>query len=182
MKKPWLEGIEVIDVNKAVSPWGGWFETFALTAIVIAASFLTQQQDPFRLGGGFPWPVLAPLLAGLRYGFVYGFVSALLILAMLGVAINQQWQAVVRISAGVGDRRGGRGNGGGRVSRYAGDGVCIGWRAPINIAPNGLRNSRAVISYYACRMIAWSKPSPTAASHCAKALCICSPGLKRSMG
>ena len=93
MKKPWLEGIEVIDVNKAVPPWGGWFETLALTAVVLAASFFTQQQDPFRLEGGFPWAVLAPLLAGLRYGFVYAFVSALLILAMLGVAINQQWQA-----------------------------------------------------------------------------------------
>jgi hypothetical protein len=93
MKKPWLEGIEVIDVNKAVPPWGGWFETLVLTALVVAASFFTQQQDPFRLEGGFPWPVLAPLLAGLRYGFVYAFVSALLILAALGVAINQQWQA-----------------------------------------------------------------------------------------
>jgi hypothetical protein len=93
MKKPWLEGIEVVDVNTPVSVWGGWLETFVLTIIVIAASFLTQQQDPFRLGGGFPWPVLAPLLAGLRYGFVYGFVSALLILANLGVAINLQWQS-----------------------------------------------------------------------------------------
>ena len=92
MKKPWLEGIEVINVNTLVSAWGGWFETFVLTAIVIAASFITQQHDPFRLNGGFPWPLLAPLLAGLRYGFVYGFVSALLILAILGVAINQQWQ------------------------------------------------------------------------------------------
>lgn len=92
MKKPWLEGIEIIDVNTPESAWGGWLETFVLTAIVIAASFFTQQHDPFRLGGGFPWPVLAPLLAGLRYGFVYGFVSALLILATLGVAINQQWQ------------------------------------------------------------------------------------------
>ena len=92
MKKPWLEGIEVINVNTPVSAWGGWFETLMLTAIVIAASFVTQPHDPFRLNGGFPWPLLAPLLAGLRYGFVYGFVSALLILAILGVAINQQWQ------------------------------------------------------------------------------------------
>lgn len=93
MKKPWLEGIEVVNVNEPVSAWGGWLETFILAALVIAASFGTQQNhDPFRLGGGFPWPILAPLLAGLRYGFAYGFVSALLILATLGVAINQQWQ------------------------------------------------------------------------------------------
>jgi hypothetical protein len=93
MKKPWLEGIEVVNVNNPVSAWGGWLETFILAALVIAASFGTQQNhDPFRLGGGFPWPILAPLLAGLRYGFAYGFVSALLILAALGVAINQQWQ------------------------------------------------------------------------------------------
>ncbi|GAB1719415.1 MAG: pellicle/biofilm biosynthesis protein PelD [Nitrosospira sp.] len=93
MKKPWLEGIEIVNVNSPDSAWGGWLETFILTALVIAASFATQQDhDPFRLGGGFPWPILAPLLAGLRYGFAYGFVSALLILATLGVAINQQWQ------------------------------------------------------------------------------------------
>lgn len=92
MKKPWLEGIEAVNVNNPDSAWGGWFETIALTVIVIVASFITQPQDPFRLDGGFPWPLLGPLLAGLRYGFVYGFVSALLILAVLGVAINQQWQ------------------------------------------------------------------------------------------
>ncbi|MEP7073152.1 MAG: protein PelD [Nitrosospira sp.] len=93
MKKPWLEGIEVVNASNPASAWGGWLETFVLTAIVVVASFVTQQHDPFRLGGGFPWPVLGPLLAGLRYGFVFGFVSALLILATLGVAINQEWQA-----------------------------------------------------------------------------------------
>lgn len=93
MKKPWLEGIDAVNVNNPDSAWSGWFETVALTVIVIVSSFITQQQDPFRLGGGFPWPVLGPLLAGLRYGFVHGFVSALLILALLGVAINQEWQA-----------------------------------------------------------------------------------------
>ena len=92
MKKPWLEGIEVVNVNNPASVWVGWLETFVLTSIVMVASFATQQHDPFRLGGGFPWPVLGPLLAGLRYGFAYGFVSALLILAILGMAINQQWQ------------------------------------------------------------------------------------------
>jgi polysaccharide biosynthesis protein PelD len=92
MKKPWLEGIEVVNASNPASTWGGWLETLVLTAIVMGASFVTQQHDPFRLSGGFPWPVLGPLLAGLRYGFVYGFVSALLTLAILGVAINQQWQ------------------------------------------------------------------------------------------
>ncbi|HEX8873877.1 MAG TPA: protein PelD [Nitrosospira sp.] len=92
MKKPWLEGIEVIDVNQSMPAWSGWAETLALTAIVLVASFVTKQDDPFRLGMGFPWPILAPLLAGLRYGFVHGFVSALLILAALGISINQQWQ------------------------------------------------------------------------------------------
>ena len=90
MKKPWLEGMEVI--SQPVPAWGGWIETFGLTAIVLAASFVTQQNDPFRLGGSFPWPILAPLLAGLRYGFIHGFASALAILATLGVSLNQQWQ------------------------------------------------------------------------------------------
>ncbi|SFW32747.1 protein PelD [Nitrosovibrio sp. Nv17] len=93
MKKPWLEGIEIVNADDPPPVWGGWFETVALTAIVLAASFLTHPPDPFRLGGGFPWPLLAPLLAGLRYGFAYGFVSALLVLLVLGVSINQQWQA-----------------------------------------------------------------------------------------
>ena len=142
MKKPWLEGIEVIDVNTPVSVWGGWFETFVLTAIVIAASFITQQHDPFRLNGGFPWPLLAPLLAGLRYGFVYGFVSALLILAILGVAINQQWQiatgfplpwAIGIVVVAMGNRRCCRGDGGGRISRYVGTPVTpAGRRLPIS--------------------------------------------------
>ncbi|SEK60883.1 protein PelD [Nitrosovibrio tenuis] len=92
MKKPWLEGIEIIDVNQPVPAWSGWAETFALTAIVLVASFVTRQDDPFRLGMGFPWPILAPLLAALRYGFIHGFVSALLILAALGISINQHWQ------------------------------------------------------------------------------------------
>ena len=101
MKKPWLEGIEVVNVNDPVSAWGGWLETFILAALVIAASFVTQQNhDPFRLAGGFPWPILAPLLAGLRYGFAYGFVSTLIILATLGVAINQQWQQAAEFPLG----------------------------------------------------------------------------------
>src|SRR5690242_10842886 len=102
MKKPWLEGIEVIDANQSAPTWSGWLETFALTAIVLAASFITQQDDPFRLGMGFPWPILAPLLAGLRYGFVHGFVSALLILAALGISINQQWQEAPEFPLGWG--------------------------------------------------------------------------------
>ena len=92
MKKPWLEGIEIVDVNTSEPAWGGWVETLLLTFIVVTASFLTSGDDPFRLREGFPWPVLAPLLAGLRYGFAYSFTSALLTLAVLGVAINQEWQ------------------------------------------------------------------------------------------
>ncbi|HET7062549.1 MAG TPA: protein PelD [Nitrosospira sp.] len=90
MKKPWLEGMEII--SQPMPAWGGWIETFGLTAIVLGVSFITQQNDPFRLGVGFPWPVLAPLLAGLRYGFIHGFASALAILAALGISLDQQWQ------------------------------------------------------------------------------------------
>jgi polysaccharide biosynthesis protein PelD len=90
MKKPWLEGMEII--SQPVPAWGGWIETFGLTALVLGVSFITHQNDPFRLGVGFPWPILAPLLAGLRYGFIHGFASALAILAALGISLNQQWQ------------------------------------------------------------------------------------------
>ena len=116
MKKPWLEGMEVI--SQPV-PAGRLIETFGLTAIVLAASFVTQQNDPFRLGGSFPWPILAPLLAGLRYGFIHGFASALAILATLGVSLNQQWQVTPEFPLAWASGRHCN-NGGRRVSRYLG--------------------------------------------------------------
>ena len=120
MKKPWLEGIEVVDVNNPVSAWGGWLETLVLTAIVLVASFVTQQHDPFRLGGGFPWPVLAPLLAGLRYGFVSWFCQRLADIGNIGSGHQPAVAGRVRVSAGMGDWRRCRGDGGRRVSRYVG--------------------------------------------------------------
>lgn len=87
-----MDGVDAVNVNVEVSPWRSWVETFVLTGIALLVSYVTQTDDPFRLSHGFPWPLLGPLLAGLRYGFAQGFVSALLVLASLGVAINQQWQ------------------------------------------------------------------------------------------
>ncbi|TDQ50422.1 PelD-like GGDEF domain-containing protein [Permianibacter aggregans] len=87
-----MDGVDAVNVNVNVSPWRSWVETFVLTAVAVVVSYVTGPQDPFRLTQGFPWPMLGPLLAGLRYGFAHGFVSALLVLAALGVAINQQLQ------------------------------------------------------------------------------------------
>ena len=52
MKKPWLEGIEIVDVNSPYPP-GEDGSKHSLTAVVIAASFITQQVDPFRLRADF---------------------------------------------------------------------------------------------------------------------------------
>lgn len=92
MKKNWFDGVDAVNVNLSDSGWAGWLETFVLTAIAVVVSYVTQPADPFRIVSGFPWAMLGPLLVGLRYGFAQGFVSSLLVLACLGVAINQSWQ------------------------------------------------------------------------------------------
>jgi hypothetical protein len=61
-----------------------WLETFLVTGLAIVLGLWLTPQDPMRMHGGFPWPILAPLLLGVRYGFVRGlFSAALLVIAVL---------------------------------------------------------------------------------------------------
>ena len=162
------------------APWGGWFETLALTAVVMAASFFTEQQDPFRLEGAFPWPVLAPLLAGLRYGFVTRLSAPCL-----------YWRCWVWRSTSSGRQR--------PDFHWRGRSACWWWEwlrefrdswgrrlhrleGAYQYRAERLEEFTPVISCCACRMTALSRPSPTAASRCARASCVCNPGSKRSMG
>ncbi len=61
----------------------GWIETLVVTFLTLAVSWLTHPDDPFLLGAGFPWLLLAPLFLSLRHGFAFGFVAALFIIALL---------------------------------------------------------------------------------------------------
>jgi len=60
-----------------------WLETFLVTGLAIVLGLWLTPEDPMRMHGGFPWPILAPLLLGVRYGFVRGlFSAALLVIAV----------------------------------------------------------------------------------------------------
>ncbi|WP_338584610.1 PelD GGDEF domain-containing protein [Pseudomonas sp. MAG733B] len=63
-----------------------WLETFLVTGLAIGLGFWLTPEDPMRMHGGFPWPLLAPLLLGVRYGFVRGLLSAaLLVMAVFAL-------------------------------------------------------------------------------------------------
>ncbi|WP_448106265.1 PelD GGDEF domain-containing protein [Pseudomonas azerbaijanoccidentalis] len=63
-----------------------WLETFLVTGLAIGLGLWLTPEDPMRMHGGFPWPILAPLLLGVRYGFVRGLLSAaLLVMAVFAL-------------------------------------------------------------------------------------------------
>lgn len=74
--------------SKQSAVWLKWFETLAITALVIALGFWNRPDDPLFVRDIFPWPVLATLLAGLRYGFFMALVSSSLILATAGMLLR----------------------------------------------------------------------------------------------
>lgn len=58
-----------------------WLEVVVLTLIAIAISMFFQHDNPFQVGGEFPWIWLAPMLIALRYGVAPGIVSSLILIA-----------------------------------------------------------------------------------------------------
>lgn len=58
-----------------------WLETVVITLSAIAVGMFFQSNNPFQVGGEFPWIWLAPVLIALRYGVAPGFVSALILIA-----------------------------------------------------------------------------------------------------
>ena len=58
-----------------------WLETVVITLGAIAVGMFFQHDNPFQIGGEFPWIWLAPMLIALRYGVAPGFVSSLILIA-----------------------------------------------------------------------------------------------------
>ncbi len=59
-----------------------WLETVAITFGAVGVGIFFQHNNPFQVGGEFPWIWLAPVLVALRYGVAPGFVSSLLLIAL----------------------------------------------------------------------------------------------------
>lgn len=79
---------QINDAKTRVPPALKWLETLLITGLFLAFSLWHRPQDPFYLGGNFPWPALGPLLVGLRYGFFMATVSALILIAALGAQLR----------------------------------------------------------------------------------------------
>lgn len=58
-----------------------WLEVVAITLAAVMVSLFFQRENPFQVGGEFPWIWLAPVLIALRYGVVPGIVSSLILIA-----------------------------------------------------------------------------------------------------
>lgn len=58
-----------------------WLEVVVITLAAIALGMFFQHDNPFQVGGDFPWIWLAPVLIALRYGVVPGIVSSLILIA-----------------------------------------------------------------------------------------------------
>jgi polysaccharide biosynthesis protein PelD len=64
-----------------------WLEVVVITLCALSLGLFLQPDNPFQVGGQFPWIWLAPVLVALRYGVMPGIASSLtLILAWLLLA------------------------------------------------------------------------------------------------
>lgn len=59
-----------------------WLETAVITLGSLALAFYFVRDNPFQIGGDFPWIWLAPVMVALRYGVAPGVGSALLLIAV----------------------------------------------------------------------------------------------------
>ncbi len=57
-----------------------WLEVVVITLSALALGMISQHDNPFQIGGGFPWIWLAPVLIALRYGLAPGIVSSLILI------------------------------------------------------------------------------------------------------
>lgn len=58
-----------------------WLEVLVITLTGIALGMFFQHDNPFQIGGDFPWIWMAPVLVALRYGVTPGIVSSLILIA-----------------------------------------------------------------------------------------------------
>lgn len=71
-------------------------EGLVITLAIPLIGWVVDHNDPFFLGGHFPWLALAPLLIALRHGFMLGFGSAVLLDVALVLAWRLQFVPVSR--------------------------------------------------------------------------------------
>ncbi len=57
-----------------------WLEVIAITLCALVLGMFFQRDNPFQIGGEFPWIWLAPVLVALRYGVAPGIASSLFLL------------------------------------------------------------------------------------------------------
>ena len=71
-----------------------WFETVVISLCAIALGLIADHENPFQIGGEFPWVWIAPVLIALRYGVIPGIVSSLI---LVGV-----WELLAYLAPGQG--------------------------------------------------------------------------------
>jgi hypothetical protein len=57
-----------------------WLETVVISLCAIALGLIANSENPFQIGGEFPWLWIAPVLVALRYGVMPGITSALILI------------------------------------------------------------------------------------------------------
>ena len=57
-----------------------WLETVVISLCAIALGLIANSDNPFQIGGEFPWLWIAPVLVALRYGVMPGITSALILI------------------------------------------------------------------------------------------------------
>ena len=57
-----------------------WLEVIVITLCAVVVGMFFQRDNPFQIGGEFPWIWLAPVLVALRYGVAPGVTSSLFLL------------------------------------------------------------------------------------------------------
>ena len=71
-----------------------WLEVVVIVLCALAIGFFFEGDNPFQIGGEFPWIWLAPVLVALRYGVVPGVGASLILLGA--------WQLLAYLKPAIG--------------------------------------------------------------------------------
>lgn len=71
-----------------------WLETVVIPLCAIALGLIVDHENPYQIGGEFPWVWIAPVLIALRYGVMPGIVSSFI---LVGV-----WELLAYLAPGQG--------------------------------------------------------------------------------
>jgi polysaccharide biosynthesis protein PelD len=59
-----------------------WLETVVIPLCAIALGLIVDHENPYQIGGEFPWVWIAPVLIALRYGVMPGIVSSFILVGV----------------------------------------------------------------------------------------------------